>query len=220
MEKNFIQAQELLEDSFKLAWQVYESGFRPDYIVGVWRGGAPIGIAVQEFLDVLGVKSDHIAIRTSSYAGMDERSKTVQVYGLNYVIKKLESEDSLLIVDDVYDTGLSINQVVNDLKKACKKNTPEIRIATPYFKPNKNKTDRKPNYYIHETDKWLVFPHELDGLTIEELKANKPELGDLVSKISHIIDEKKSYLVVPKYISCKNLISDIHQTIFNSISNN
>ena len=51
-----------------LAWQVYESGFRPDYIVGVWRGGAPIGIAVQEFLDVLGVKSDHIAIRTSSYA--------------------------------------------------------------------------------------------------------------------------------------------------------
>ena len=87
---------------------------------------------------------------------------------------------------------LSINQVVNDLKKACKKNTPEIRIATPYFKPNKNKTDRKPNYYIHETDNWLVFPHELDGLTIEELKANKPELGDLVSKISHIIDEKKS----------------------------
>ena len=190
------------------------------YIVGVWRGGAPIGIAVQEFLDVLGVKSDHIAIRTSSYAGMDERSKTVQVYGLNYVIKKLESEDSLLIVDDVYDTGLSINQVVNDLKKACKKNTPEIRIATPYFKPNKNKTDRKPNYYIHETDNWLVFPHELDGLTIEELKANKPELGDLVSKISHIIDREKVYLVVPKYISCKNLISNIHQTIFNSISNN
>jgi hypoxanthine phosphoribosyltransferase len=92
----------------------------------------------------------------------------------------------------VYDTGLSINQVVNDLKKACKKNTPEIRIATPYFKPNKNKTDRKPNYYIHETDKWLVFPHELDGLTVEELKANKPELGDLVSKISHIIEEKNS----------------------------
>ena len=60
------------------------------------------------------------------------------------------------------------------------------------FKPNKNKTDRKPNYYIHETDKWLVFPHELDGLTIEELKANKPELGDLVSKICHMIEEKNS----------------------------
>ena len=55
MDKLFIQADELLSDSFKLAWQVYESGYRPNYIIGVWRGGAPIGIAVQEFLDVLGV---------------------------------------------------------------------------------------------------------------------------------------------------------------------
>ena len=82
-------------------------------------------------------------------------------------------------------TGLSINQVVTDLKKACKKNTPEIRIATPYFKPGKNKTSRNPNYYIHETDSWLVFPHELDGLTVEELVNNKPELGDLASKNLH-----------------------------------
>jgi len=69
MEKLFIQADELLSDSFNLAWQVYESGYRPNYIIGVWRGGAPIGIAVQEFLDVLGVPSDHIAIRTSHYKG-------------------------------------------------------------------------------------------------------------------------------------------------------
>ena len=63
MEKLFIDSNQLLKDSFKIAWNVYESGFRPNYIVGVWRGGAPIGIAVQELLDVLGVKSDHIAIR-------------------------------------------------------------------------------------------------------------------------------------------------------------
>lgn len=66
MEKRYIQAQQLLEDSYRLAWNIFESGYRPNYIVGVWRGGAPIGIAVQEFLDVLGVESDHIAIRTSS----------------------------------------------------------------------------------------------------------------------------------------------------------
>ena len=51
MEKLFIKSNQLLEDSFKLALNVYESGFRPNYIVGVWRGGAPIGIAVQELLD-------------------------------------------------------------------------------------------------------------------------------------------------------------------------
>ena len=109
MEKLFIDSNQLLKDSFKIAWNVYESGFRPNYIVGVWRGGAPIGIAVQELLDVLGVKSDHIAIRTSSYESMGKQGKDVQVHGLNYVIKKVESEDSLLIVDDVHDTGNSIN---------------------------------------------------------------------------------------------------------------
>ena len=98
MKKTFIQADQLLEDSFKLAWNVYESGFRPNYIVGVWRGGAPIGIAVQEFLSVLGIKSDHVAIRTSHYSGINKPDQSVQVYGLNYVIRQLEAEDSLLLL--------------------------------------------------------------------------------------------------------------------------
>jgi hypothetical protein len=183
MEKLFIRANELLEDSFNLAWKIFESGYKPNYIIGVWRGGAPVGIAVQEFLSVLGIKSDHIAIRTSYYSGINERNETVQVYGLNYVIKKLESEDRLLVVDDVHDTGNSINQIISDLRKACKKNSPEIKIATPYFKPNKNETETKPDFFIHETDKWLVFPHELEGLTMEEIKENKPELRNLIEQI-------------------------------------
>jgi len=187
MEKLFIQADELLKDSFKLAWQVFESGYRPNYIIGVWRGGAPVGIAVQEFLDVLSVPSDHIAIRTSHYKSMNERDAFVQVYGLNYVIKKVEAEDSLLIVDDVHDTGISIQQIVSDIEKACKKNTPEIKVATPYFKPQKNLTKRKPDYYIHETEKWLVFPHELEGLSMDEIIQFKPELFDLVEKIKPFI---------------------------------
>ncbi len=183
MTKHYIDASQLLRDSFELALKVYESGFRPDYIVGVWRGGAPVGIAVQELLDVLGVKSDHIAIRTSSYTGIGERDRHVQVHGLNYLIRRLESEHSLLIVDDVHDTGLSIDQTIRDLQAACKKNLPEIRIATPYYKPANNKTDRVPDYYLHETDQWLVFPHELDGLSIEEIANHKPELADMMGAI-------------------------------------
>ena len=187
MEKHFINSESLIEDSFKLAWQVYEDGYRPNYIIGVWRGGTPIGVAVQEFFSVLGVPSDHIAIRTSHYQGIDERGSDVEVYGLNYIIKQVESEDSLLIVDDVHDTGISIEKIVTDLKAACKKNTPEIRVATPYFKPSKNRTNRKPDYYLHETDKWLVFPHELEGLSLSEIKANKPEVSDLIKHIEKII---------------------------------
>ena len=44
-------------------------------------------------------------------------------------------------------------------------------------------TDRMPDYHIHETDQWLVFPHELQGLTMEEIRDNKPELKSLVEKI-------------------------------------
>jgi len=187
MDKLFIQADELLSDSFKLAWKVYESGYRPNYIIGVWRGGAPIGIAVQEFLDVLGVPSDHIAIRTSHYKGIRDRDSKVEVYGLNYIIKQVESEDSLLIVDDVHDTGISIQKIILDLQTACKKNTPEIKVATPYFKPNKNQTNRRPDFYLHETEKWLVFPHELEGLSIEEIIEFKPELADFAEKIKPFI---------------------------------
>ena len=98
---------------------------------------------------------------------LQKKKQSVQVYGLNYVINKLESEDSLLIVDDVHDTGLSIDQIIKNLRKACKKNTPEIKVATPYFKPKNNETNRTPDYFLHETDRWLVFPHELEGLSIE-----------------------------------------------------
>ena len=184
MEKLYVSAEELLRASYELAWRVYESGFRPDYIVGIWRGGAPVGIAVQEFFDLMGVASDHIAIRTSSYKGIGEREKTVQVYGLNYVIRQVESDNSLLMIDDVFDTGLSVQKVIEDLKKACKKNTPNIRIATPYYKPENNMTERTPDYFLHETNKWIVFPHELKGLSLEEIASNKPVLSGLIDKIS------------------------------------
>ena len=184
MEKLYVSAEELLRASYELAWQVYESGFRPDYIIGIWRGGAPVGIAIQEFFDLMGVFSDHIEIRTSSYIGIGERDKTVQVHGLNYVIRQVESDNSLLMIDDVFDTGLSVEKVIQDLEKACKKNTPNIRIATPYYKPENNQTNRKPDYYLKETSMWIVFPHELTGLSLEEISSNKPALSELIEKIS------------------------------------
>ncbi|MFB1002279.1 MAG: hypoxanthine phosphoribosyltransferase, partial [Pseudomonadales bacterium] len=76
MNKRYITASELLKDSFSLGMKILDSHFRPTFIIGVWRGGAPIGIAVQEVLDVCGITTEHIAIRTSSYEGIDQRSKT------------------------------------------------------------------------------------------------------------------------------------------------
>ena len=183
-EKIYIGAQDLLLDSFRLGLEIYRSGFRPDFIVGIWRGGTPVGIAVQEILDRQGVKSDHIAIRTTSYTGIGQRNKEVRVHGLGYMIRNINAEDSLLIVDDVFDTGLSIQAVIATLRQRARRNTPQdIRIATPWFKPANNRTDMVPDYYVHETDRWLVFPHELDGLTREEMLENKPGLRALYQEL-------------------------------------
>ena len=76
---------------------------------------------------------------------------------------------------------------VKFIKEVCKKNTPQIKIATPYFKPSNNKTKRIPDFYLHKTDQWLVFPHELEGLTKEEIKENKPQLAKLIDKITPLL---------------------------------
>lgn len=184
VEKTYISAQQLLEDSFRLGARILQSSFRPNFIVGIWRGGTPVGIAVQELLDYHGIESDHIAIRTSYYAEMDKRYPRIRVHGLNYIVENVNHEDALLIVDDVYDTGLSVQAVIQHLTRRARRNTPQrIRVATAYFKPNNNKTDRVPDYFVHETDKWLVFPHELRGLTREEILENKPALRPILEKL-------------------------------------
>ncbi len=184
-ERTYISAQQLLEDSFELGLRILESGFRPDFIVGIWRGGTPVGVAVQELLDYCGIQTDHISIRTSSYRGMDRRDGRIRVHGLNYIVKNVDAEGSLLIVDDVYDTGLSIQAVIEHLRQESRRNTPhDIRIATAYFKPANNRTDRDPDFFVHRTDRWLVFPHELDGLTEDEIAAHKPGLAAVIDRIA------------------------------------
>ena len=177
----FISAEELLIDSFKLAEQIYQSGFRPQFIVGVWRGGAPVGIAVQEYLDHVGIETDHIAIRTSSYYSIGRQDKEVRVHGLNYIVDNVNADDHLLIVDDVFDSGRSIIAILNELKDKTRRNLPEtIKVACPWYKPTRNVTEVTPDFFIHETDSWLVFPHELSGLTAEEIAQAKPEVAAIL----------------------------------------
>lgn len=173
-DKLYIGAEQLLRDSFALGARIYESGFRPSFLVGVWRGGAPIGIAVQELLEYYGVHTDHIAIRTSSYTGIDQRDKTVRVHGVDYLVSRLDADDRLLLIDDVFDSGRSLEAVVDDLARRCRRNMPrDVRIATVYYKPSRNRSRLRPDFYLHETERWLVFPHELTGLTPAEVAANK-----------------------------------------------
>jgi len=175
MGKQFISAEDLLRDSFELGMRVLESGFRPTFLLGVWRGGTPVGIAVQELFEIYGLKMDHFAIRTSSYGSGMVASDTVQVFGLQHVVDTINVDDKLLIIDDVFDSGRSISAILDNLRAKSRRNTPgDIKVATVYYKPGKNKTQRVPDFYIHEVDNWLVFPHEMKGCTLEELAEHKP----------------------------------------------
>ncbi len=182
-EKLYLSGQGLLEDAFRLGARVLRSGFRPSFIVAIWRGGAPIGIAVQELLDYYGVHCDHIAIRTSSYHGIDGRADEVHVHGMNYLVKNIEHRDRLLIVDDVFDTGLTIAAVIEHLRAKTRRNCPhDIRVAVPYYKPARNRTDRVPDYYLHETGQWIKFPHSREGLSAEEVAEHRPALHAILKE--------------------------------------
>ena len=182
MEKRFIEEEDLLLDSYRLGVKIFESGFRPTFIVAIWRGGSSVGIAVQECLQYFGVETDHISIRTSyrgmtSYKSMLENADAIRVHGTRYLLENLNADDGLLIVDDVYSSGLNVKALIHRLAHRTKRNMPQdVRVAVPWFKPAQNRTERLPDYYLHETDDWLVLPWELNGLTREEIYRDKSYL--------------------------------------------
>ncbi len=181
LDKVFITAQALLEDSFRLAHRIYSDGFNPHFIVGIWRGGTPVGIAVQEYFEFKGIETDHISVRTSSYYGINQQAKKIRVHGLHYLIENANAGDSLLIVDDVFDSGRSVAALIKAIKRQSRLNTPgDIRVACPWYKPGKNAVGFEPDYFLHESEDWLVFPHELDGLDMDEIARGKSDLAGIL----------------------------------------
>jgi len=195
MQKKYVAANDLLLDSFRLATRIVDSGFCPDFLVGLWRGGSGVGIAVQEGLEHFGVKTDHIAIRTSyrgqkSYSKMVRKAGSIRAHGLRYLHERVCEHHSMLIVDDAYSTGSSVNAVIEQLSKKSRRNLPgDIRIATVWYRPT-SKTIRPPDFYIHETSDWLVLPYELSGLSLAEIRDNKAEMLPVVDRLEKLLEAR------------------------------
>jgi hypoxanthine phosphoribosyltransferase len=173
VQKVYITPEQLRVDSMKLGAQVVANGFKPDFLVALWRGGAPIGCFVHELLKWTGLKTDHIAIRTSRYEGIDVVCEGgVEVHSTSYLVENLVPGQKVLLVDDVWDSGTSINAFFKKLESTLSFpiSDLDIRVATLYFKPTRNKSAVGPRYYVHETAEWLVFPHELEGMSLDEVE--------------------------------------------------
>jgi hypoxanthine phosphoribosyltransferase len=192
MKKTFIAADDLLLDSFRLSATIHESGFRPDFLVGLWRGGSAVGIAVQEGLEHFGVSTDHIAIRTSytglkNYSQMVDKAENIRVHGMQYLLERVCAEHSMLIVDDVYSSGSSVRAVINELTVKTRRNVPhDIRTAAVWYRPT-DRTLVPPDYFIHQTQDWLILPYELSGLSLGEMREHKPELHSVIDRLEHLV---------------------------------
>jgi hypoxanthine phosphoribosyltransferase len=174
--KLFVSAQKLLDDSFQLGHKVLNDGFRPELIIGVWRGGAPIAIALQELFAYRGFLVNHYPVKVSSYADIEKQADEIDIQGMEDLVYIIANAKSILIVDDVFETGRTIQGLVDKIEDMLGENAPKvIRVATVFSKPGKEISNIRTDYFVHATQKWLVFPHELVGLTDEEVRENKPQ---------------------------------------------
>jgi hypoxanthine-guanine phosphoribosyltransferase len=108
--------------------------------------------------------------------------RNIRVHGTQYLLESLSADDSLLIVDDVCGSGWTLSTVVSRLKSRLRRNMPsQVRTAVVWNKPELNRSGVPPDYAVYETEKWLVLPYELDGLTEGEIAAHKPYVAGLLA---------------------------------------
>lgn len=180
MQKHYLSANEYQADEWALAAKVRSSGWKPDILIALWRGGAPVGIAVHEFFKVTGWNVQHIPLKAVSYTGIGENPGNVVFTLGDMVFGMLHPGDKVLVVDDVFDTGKTAAAV----KERIEATGAEMRMACVYWKPEKNITSTTPDYFVRDAGlEWLVFPHEIEGLAADEILQKDPALAKLISSM-------------------------------------
>lgn len=180
IQKKFIDANSLLEDSWRLAIKIYEDGFRPDHIVALWRGGTPIGAAVHEMFEYLGHKCNHLAVKAKSYNGIADHGEVVLPYIGTFLDElKTQSNPKILLIDDVCDTARTLKK----MKTVLSEYSNDVRTGTVHYKPHNNETDLKLDYYVEIVNEWIIYPHEIVGCTPEEIAMKNNVLPELLSRV-------------------------------------
>ena len=176
--KTYLAANDFLRDVWRLAADIRKSEWKPDFLIALWRGGTPPGIAIQEFFKVTGwADVRHLPLKCSSYTGIGENAGGVRFTCAEPVFGMLRAEDRVLVVDDVFDTGKTAEAVKAKLDALGV----EMRMATVYWKPQKNQTSLRPDYFTKDVGtEWIVFPHEIEGLTPDEIRTKDPLLANLL----------------------------------------
>ena len=149
----------------ELAQQVVDSGYEPDLILSIARGGLGLGMGLGYALDVKNLS----AVNVEFYTGIDQR--------LDVPIMLPPTPDAVdlsglrvLIADDVADTGRTL-EIVRDF---CADHVAEARIAVIYEKPW---TTVHPEYVWRHTEAWIDFPWSAAPPLVRRLQAGSATAG-------------------------------------------
>jgi len=129
------------------AEKILQSGFKPDIVVGITKGGWVPARVLSDLLEI----PELAAVRVEFYLGVAEtRNEPVLTQRVSAVVEGKKA----LLVDDVADTGKSLQLAKEHVQR---QGATEVRIATLYYKPL---SVTKPDFYEKETRRWVVFPWE------------------------------------------------------------
>ncbi|MFB0543284.1 MAG: phosphoribosyltransferase [Candidatus Bathyarchaeia archaeon] len=134
--------------SEKLAEKVRRSGFRPELIVAIGRGGF---VPARILCDLLEVK-ELASMEVEYYKDIEERGEEPRViHPLNADVE----DRYVLVVDDVSDSGRSLQLAVNQI---LQKRPKVLRVATLHYKPW---SACQPDFFAEETEAWVIYPWEV-----------------------------------------------------------
>ncbi len=183
MSKEFLTYETVRNNALKMAHQIRLDGFIPDVIYVSLRGGAYIGNVISEYFKIISQSSRPVlyaAVVARSYQGIKNQTE-VRIDGWTYSPEFLRQGDKILLVDDIFDSGRTLNYLA---KVIIDRGIPreDLKIAVHDFKYFHNKPERlplQPDYYCRrhdirsaEDDIWIHYlSHELVGLTPEEREA-------------------------------------------------
>lgn len=178
--KEFLDFDTVRNNALALAHKIYfEDNFVPDVIYASLRGGAYVANVISEYYKVaLGGKKNILfaAVVAKSYTDVSNQG-AVRVDGWTYPPEYLRTDDKILIADDIYDSGLTLNSLVKIImEKGIKREN--IKIAVHDYKvfSYKKALPVVPDYWCRkipvktpDDNRWINYnSHELVGLTKQE----------------------------------------------------
>ncbi|MDR3115397.1 MAG: phosphoribosyltransferase [Treponema sp.] len=199
MIKEFLSYDKVRNNGLKLAHRIYQTGFTPNVIYVSLRGGAYLGNLISEYFKVRcrGKRPVYYAaVVARSYTDIRQAEK-IMVEGWTYAPEHLRVGDKVLLVDDIFDSGRTINYLAEIiLAKGIPRQDFKVAVHDyKYFYDKPEQFPIQPDYWcrkhelsLKDEEQWIHYmSHELGGLTADELETyyfiQDPDLREVLAML-------------------------------------